>query len=146
MQLCEAAGPCGPRFLLRRGKAGGALRIGRRSRQRDRDEPLLRRMRPRLEPSPILFEFLHILLQAPILPPALNAAQSLLVRAALAVVPPWIRTILGIGDEWLPGPVETRIVKAAAAVAGRYRIDTSPPALACVRLGLPADYLHQRSF
>jgi uncharacterized protein (DUF2236 family) len=106
---------------------------------------LFRRMRPRLEPSPILFEFLHILRQAPILPPALNAAQQILVNAALAVIPPWIRMILEIGDEWLPGPVEARIVKAAAAVAGRYRIDTSPPALACVRLGLPADYLHQRS-
>ncbi len=106
---------------------------------------LFRRMRRRLEPSPILFEFLHILGKAPILPPALNAAQSLLVSAALAVIPPWIRTILEIGDEWLPGPVEIRIVKAAAAVAGRYRVDTSPPALACVRLGLPADYLHQLS-
>lgn len=104
---------------------------------------LFRRMRPRLEPSPIVVEFLDLVRRAPLLPAPLAPVQDLFVRAAVEIVPPWVRSILDIGDEWRLGPIEARMVSAAARVAQRYRLDSSPPALACLRLGLPADYLHR---
>jgi uncharacterized protein (DUF2236 family) len=104
---------------------------------------MLRHMRPRLEASPVVLEFLEIVKAAPLLPPALRPVQEMHIRAAVEIVPAWLRSILGLGPEWLPHSWEKAIVKTAAAVAGRYRLDTSPPAQACVRLGLSPDYLHQ---
>jgi uncharacterized protein (DUF2236 family) len=106
---------------------------------------MLRRMRPRLEASPAVVEFLEIMKAAPLLPPALRPVQEMHVRAAVEIVPAWVRSLLGLGPEWLPHAWEKAIVKAAAAVSGRYRLDTSPPAQACIRLGLPPDYLHRKS-
>jgi uncharacterized protein (DUF2236 family) len=106
---------------------------------------MLRRMRPRLEASPAVVEFLEIMKAAPLLPPALRPVQEMHIRAAVEIVPAWVRSLLGLGPEWLPHAWEKAIVRAAAAVSGRYRLDTSPPAQACVRLGLPADYLHRSS-
>jgi uncharacterized protein (DUF2236 family) len=106
---------------------------------------MLRRMRPRLEASPVVLEFLEIMKAAPLLPAALRPVQEMHIRAAVELVPPWVRSILGLGPEWLPHAWEKAIVKGAATVAGRYRLDTSPPAQACVRLGLPPDYLHGAS-
>ena len=104
---------------------------------------ILRRMRPRLEPSPILFEFLKIMKSAPLLPQAFAPVQAMLIRAAVEIVPDWVRTILGLGAEWRLRPWETPLVKAAATLAGNYRIDSGPSAQACVRMGLPPDYLHK---
>ena len=104
---------------------------------------ILRRMRPRLEPSPIVFEFLKIMKSAPLLPQAFAPVQAMLIRAGVEIVPDWVRTILGLGAEWRLRPWETSLVKAAATLAGNYRIDSGPSAQACVRLGLPPDYLHR---
>ena len=102
----------------------------------------LRRMRPRLEPSPIVFEFLDIMKRAPLLPQPFAPVQAMLIRAAVEIVPDWVRTILQLGSEWRLRPWETPIIKTAATLAGNYRIDSSPSAQACVRMGLPPDYLH----
>ena len=105
---------------------------------------LLRRMRPRLGPSPVVFEFLDIMKRAPLIPAALAPVQSMLIRAAVEILPDWVRTLLGLTAEWRLRPWETPIIKAAAAVAGAYRLDGSPAAQACIRMGLPPDYLHQK--
>jgi uncharacterized protein (DUF2236 family) len=101
-------------------------------------------MRPRLAPSPIMSEFLRIMSRAAILPPGARLLQPLLVRAAVSLLPGWARTQLELGAEWQLGPGELKALRAAARLAHRLRIGTSPAAQACVRLGLPLDYLHGR--
>jgi uncharacterized protein (DUF2236 family) len=58
-------------------------------------------MSNRLERSDILFEFLAIMRSVPILPLPLRPVQPLLVRAAVAVIPHWLQTIVGLTDQGL---------------------------------------------
>ena len=101
-------------------------------------------MLDRLEPSPILFEFLDIMRQAPALPQPAQLAQGLLVRAAVELVPHEIREITGLGRNYGLRPLEGRLVRRMARRADRLLLQSSPPAQACLRLGLPADYLYDR--
>ena len=101
-------------------------------------EAQLEAMRPRLRPSPVLPEFLSIMRSAPILPLAARPVQRLLVRAAIDILPPGLRQQLGLTGL---GSAQRRMVSAIARTSERIRLDRSPPAQACVRLGLPSDYL-----
>lgn len=98
-------------------------------------------MRPGLEASPIVFEFLAIVHRAAILPGPLRAAQGLFVRAGVEILPGWARETLGLGPERGLRPWERVLVRAAGALGDRAHLPSSPSAQACVRLGLPADYL-----
>ncbi len=101
-------------------------------------------MRDRLEASPILFEFLDIMRHAPALPYPAQLAQGLLVRAAVDLVPREIREITGLGERYGLKPFEKLIVRRMARRADRLLLRSSPPAQACLRLGLPEDYLYDR--
>ncbi len=101
-------------------------------------------MRPRLEASPIIFEFIHIMRTSRILPPMLRPAQPLLIRAAVSITPPWLRDRLGLGEEFGLKAWESALVRQGAAFAERIVLESSPAAQACLRLGLPADYLYKR--
>lgn len=103
---------------------------------------LLAATAPRLEPSPVLTEFLAIMRRAPILPRGARGLQSLLLRAAVSLLPDPLADKLGLG-QWRLRPGEGPLLRAAAAAADRLRLDSSPAAQACLRLGLPADYLHR---
>ena len=98
-------------------------------------------LRDRLEPSPIVFEFLDIMRRAPVFPAPMRPAQRLLVRAAVELTPPWIRKRLRLGREHGLRPWEAPLVRAAGALADRILLPSSPAAQSCRRLGLPADYL-----
>jgi uncharacterized protein (DUF2236 family) len=102
-------------------------------------------MRPRLEPSPIIFEFLQIMRTAPILPPLLQPVQPLLVRAAVSLTPQWSREILGLGERQGLRAWEGAIVRQGGALADRIVLESSPAVQACLRLGLPASYLYRKS-
>lgn len=104
-------------------------------------EAKLAEMRPRLEPSSIIFDFLEIMRTAPILPPLLRPAQRLMLRAAVDILPVWVRHLLGLGQPWHLRRWERMAVKRAGMVADRLRLDSSPAAQASIRLGLPPDYL-----
>ena len=112
-----------------------------------RSEPdmaaLFEHMAPRLGASPVIHDFLAIMRRAPILPRPARGLQPLLVRAAISLVPPVLRDRLGLDDPL--GAAERRLLRAAAAAADRVRLDGSPAAQACVRLGLPPDYLHRQA-
>ena len=54
-------------------------------------------MRGRLEPSPVIFEFLEIMRNAPLLPRSLRWVQRMLVRAAVEIIPDWLRERLALG-------------------------------------------------
>jgi uncharacterized protein (DUF2236 family) len=98
-------------------------------------------MRPKLQPSPIIFEFLDIMRCAPILPRTSRPFQRLLVRAAVDMLPDWARVLLGLNSEWDLKDWERRIVRGAGRVADRIPLSGSPPVEACRRLGLPETYL-----
>lgn len=98
-------------------------------------------MRPKLQPSPIIFEFLDIMRRAPILPPASRPFQRLLVRAATDMVPAWARALLALNSEWELKDWQRRLVSGAGRIADRIPLSGSPPVEACRRLGLAADYL-----
>jgi uncharacterized protein (DUF2236 family) len=100
-------------------------------------------MRPRLERSAVLFEFLEIMRAAPVLPGVLRLGQGMFIRAAVEIVPEWVREITGLGQHGLRA-WERPLVRAAGAVADRLVLRTSPAAQACRRLGLPQDHLFRR--
>jgi uncharacterized protein (DUF2236 family) len=99
-------------------------------------------MRGRLEPSPILFEFLDIVRKAPVLPMPLRLAQPLFVAAAVSLTPAWTRRILTLPDAFCLRSWQEVMVKRAGAAADRIVLQSSPAVQSCLRMGLPADYLH----
>lgn len=99
-------------------------------------------MAPNLERSAVVFEFLDIMGQAPALPAAAAPLQRLLIRAAVEVLPPWVRTQLGLERRGL-SPAGRMVVRALARIADRIAIRGAPPAQACLRMGLPADHLYR---
>lgn len=101
-------------------------------------------MLPRLEPSEIVFEFLSIMKKAPAFPQPAQLAQHSLVRAAVDIVPRDVRKILGLGPRYGLRPFEGRVVRRMGRRAERIKLRSSPPIQACLRLGLPEDYLYRR--
>jgi uncharacterized protein (DUF2236 family) len=100
--------------------------------------------RSRLEPSPIVFEFLDIIREAPVFPPLLRPLQRLLVRAAVEMVPGWVRERLGLGAEYGLSGWQAALVRRSGALSDRILLRSSPAVQACRRLGLPDDYLYRR--
>jgi uncharacterized protein (DUF2236 family) len=101
-------------------------------------------MRDRLEPSPIVFEFLEIMRRAPLLPWPLRPVQRLLIRAAVELVPAWVRERLGLTAAFGLRPWERRLVRLLGAMADRVVLPDTPAVQSCRRLGLPAGYLYRR--
>lgn len=97
--------------------------------------------RPRLQPCATIHEFLAIMRRAPLLPAPLRPLQGMLVRAAVALLPPWAPPLLEL--EQRPRPGEEWLLGAMARLADRVVLEGSPAAQACRRLGLPADHLHR---
>jgi uncharacterized protein (DUF2236 family) len=100
-------------------------------------------MTPRLSPSPIVPEFLEIMRRAPLTPAAGRPLQHLLIRAAVSLTPPEATRILGL-DELRLAPREAAVVRVLGRAADRLLLRDGPPAQACRRLGLPADWLYRR--
>lgn len=98
-------------------------------------------MRPKLEPSPIIFEFLGIMRRAPVFPAAARPLQRLMVRAAIEALPAWARALLELSGEPSLRTWQRRIVSGAGRAADRLPLAGSPPVEACRRLGLPETYL-----
>lgn len=99
-------------------------------------------MRPKLEPSAIVLEFLEIVGKVKSLPPGLRWFQTMLVRAAVSTLPDWTQQQLGIADRGLRKG-EARIIGVLGRVADRVALKSAPPAQASVRVGRPADFLYR---
>lgn len=99
-------------------------------------------MAPRLEASPVIREFLDIMRRAPALPPGARLLQPLLARAAVDVLPIWVCERLDLGGRGL-APWERPMVRAMGRAADRLVLERAPPARACVRMELPADWLYR---
>lgn len=107
-------------------------------------DALFETMRPRFEPSPIVFEFLDIMMRTPVMPSFLRPLQRMLVRAGVAMTPQAVRDVLDLDAKWGLRPWEAGLLKVLGRLADRVRTSASPQVQACRRLGLPADYLYTK--
>lgn len=105
-------------------------------------ERLLGEMRPTLERSEIIFEFLTIMRRAPAMPWPLRPFQRLLIQAAVDIVPTDLQVGLGLQGLGL-SPLQHRIVRYAGRVADRIPLLTAPPAQASIRMGREPDALYR---
>lgn len=96
-------------------------------------QALMARMRPRLEPSPVLDELIAILRTADILPRPLRPVQRLGIRAAIDLLPPDMRRQLGLAQRPLYRP-ERALLRLLAAGAGRFELPSNPARQAAARL------------
>lgn len=119
----------------------GAVHAPKSQKQLDR---LFQSMRPHLEPSPIVFEFLEIMINAPLVPDPFGRLQPWLIKAAVEIVPPWVRERLGLTERWMLHGWQRALVRQASALADRIPLQCSPAVQACRRLGLADDYLYAR--
>lgn|SRR5436309_9668818 len=106
-------------------------------------DALFHAMRKRLEPSPIVFEFLDIMGEAPAFPRLLRPMQRMLVRAAVEITAEWVRARLGLTEAYGLRPWEKPLVREIGALSDRIIVRSSPAVQSCLRLGLPADYLYR---
>jgi len=100
-------------------------------------------MRPKLERSDVVFEFLDIMQRTVIVPRPLRALQSMLVRAGVEITPGWVRDILGLDATHGLAAWEHTLVGWLGAALDRVPIPSSPPVLACRRLGVSARHLYR---
>ena len=102
-------------------------------------EALFERMRPLLEPSPIVLEFLAIMRTVPLLPGPLRAMQRLLTAAAVQTLPADIRSRLGLdGPQWRPARWQWRLLRTFGRAADHLALPTLPAQLARRRLATSA--------
>ncbi|TGD73371.1 DUF2236 domain-containing protein [Mangrovimicrobium sediminis] len=108
-------------------------------------QALFQHMLPQLEAHPIVREFLEIIGSAGGLPLPLRPLGGLYLRAAVALLPAQIGSLLGLDDDYRLQSWQRRLVRASAAIADRPSFASQPAVQACERLGLPANYLFQRA-
>jgi uncharacterized protein (DUF2236 family) len=104
-------------------------------------EALFAAMRPKLERSEIVFEFLSIVGAARFLPS--RGLGRLIVRGAVEITPKWVRNILGLDARFGLRFGEASLLRAMGAVGERLVLPAAPPAQASVRMGLGAGYLYR---
>jgi uncharacterized protein (DUF2236 family) len=106
-------------------------------------QALFAHMLPQLEPSEIVFEFLDIMRRTGGLPPLMRPLQPLFLRAAVSILPEPVRVRLQLDKGYRLAGWQRQLVRGAGALSDRIVLREAPPAQACVRLGLPADYLYK---
>lgn len=130
--------------FLRDSEAVGAQFGARRTPQSVDDfMAMMAELEPRFEAHPIIFEFLGIIESgsaAPSIPRFLHRAVA---RAAVSLLPPHVRERLELGSRYDLKLTDKLALKLAGSMAERKFDPASPPAQACERLGLPADFLYR---
>jgi uncharacterized protein (DUF2236 family) len=109
----------------------------------DQLDGLFEAMRPRLVASPVILEFLEIMERVSILPAPAQVLQRVLLKAAVDILPIWVRERLGLGSQWALGPSERMVMRALALAGDRLMLRSSPAVQSCRRLGLPESYLYR---
>jgi uncharacterized protein (DUF2236 family) len=93
-------------------------------------------------PSPIIFEFLKIMRETMAFPRLLHWMQPMLVRAAVELIPDWIRARLGLSAGYGLNQRERWLTKLIGASSDRIVLPASPAVQSCLRLGLPTTHLY----
>jgi len=104
---------------------------------------MMQRLAPRFEPHPIVIEFLEIVRSGPGALGLPKSLRKLMAQASVALLPPMARERLGLGPEHNLSPAGDKMLRVLGAIAERAPILNAPPAQACLRIGLPADFLYR---
>lgn len=104
---------------------------------------MLDKLAPRFEPHPIVSEFLDIVRSGPGALGLPKGLRKLMAQGSVALLPPMVRERLQLGPEHDLSPSGEKVLRALGAIAERVPILSAPPAQACLRLGLPADFLYR---
>jgi uncharacterized protein (DUF2236 family) len=99
-------------------------------------------MQGQLEPSTVVFDFLRIMRETPAFPGPLRWMQPVLVRAAVEIIPDWVRQCLGLGEFYGLSPLDESAVRLFGTLANSIVLAEGPAALSCRRLGLPVSHLY----
>jgi len=86
---------------------------------------MFQHMQPKLEPSVAIGEFLNIMDNVPALPRAARPAQTLLIAAAVDILPNELSALLGLQDRRLP-PWQRPLVQAMGTAGSRLLLRSSP--------------------
>jgi uncharacterized protein (DUF2236 family) len=98
----------------------------------------------KIEPSPIIDEFINVLVETNLLPWPFTPLQKLVIKAAVALIPEDMRRKIGLnGKQYCMSWWERSLVRFACRRADKQYGSQSIPVQACRRLGLPDDYLYQ---
>lgn len=97
-------------------------------------------MRPLLRRHEIVGKFLDRVWNVPLVSPPVLPLQRLLVQAAIDLLPPWARDLLGLEKGQRFRRALRPLVRATVALSGRL-IRNGVPQQACLRMGRPATHL-----
>lgn len=98
----------------------------------------------KLEPSPVIDEFINVLVETKLLPWPFTPLQKLVVKAAVALIPEDMRNKIGLdGKHYCMKSWEKSLVRFACRLADRQHGAQSIPVQACRRMGLPDNYLYR---
>jgi uncharacterized protein (DUF2236 family) len=97
-------------------------------------DDLFQRMRPRLEGSGIVFEFLDIMRGADLAPALARPLQTLAVSAAVDIIPQWARKILGLDQRFGMPFGGASLLRALGVLGECFTPEIAPWAQARVRL------------
>ena len=106
----------------------------------DFDAMLTRRL-PDFEPHPIIAEFLAVMSSGRAAPGVPKGLQSVLVHAAVELLPPPVRDRLELGPQYGLSTKGRLTVESMGRIAEYVPDLTGPAAQACRRLGLPRRFL-----
>jgi|CXWL01.1.fsa_nt_gi uncharacterized protein (DUF2236 family) len=104
---------------------------------------MMQTLAPRFEPHPIVLDFLATVETAPAPFAVPRFLRRSLAQAAVSLLPEFVRDKLKLGRAYDLSPVSVRILRTIGALAERVPIADAPPAEACRRLGLPANFLYR---
>lgn len=105
---------------------------------------MMETLAPRFEAHPIIDEFLGIITSGRAAPSVPKFLHRALARASVSLLPPVVRKALKLGREWDLTAADTIALKLAGKLADRVAPPGAPHTDACLRLGLPADFLYRK--
>jgi uncharacterized protein (DUF2236 family) len=80
-----------------------------------------------------------------VLPSPLNRMQGMLVKAAVDILPTFVREQLGLEERWSLKSWERNVIALLGIFADRILVRSAPAVQACRRMGLADDYLYRRA-
>jgi uncharacterized protein (DUF2236 family) len=101
-------------------------------------------MYPQMEDHEIVRNFLDIMQRTRALPAPLRPLTLPCLRAAVELLPAEVTEILDLGYLQPMPAWQRRLLRRLGRLADRICLRSTPAAQACLRLGLPADYLYRR--
>ena len=72
-----------------------------------------------------------------------KSLRRAIARGAVSILPAKVREKLELGAAYDLSPFSAGVLRTLGALAERIPVTSAPPAQACVRMGLPADFLYR---